>query len=487
MPHVLHWFRRDFRVHDNTALLAAAHEAGPHGSVTGVFVIDERWWPADAGKLGPFQAKFWLDSLAELRASLEPFHIPLLFRTSRDPVEALLALARDLPADAITFNKEYEPDQIAMDSRLEHAAQGVRIRAFKDAACFEEEEILTGAGKPYTVFTPYKNAYLKKLTPPVPAGPPPALSAARRPPRIPMGQLPTAADLRFPSVALDLLPGETAARAQLKAFCDRALHTYADTRDLPALSLPANRVPGTSRLSAHLNAGTLSIRQAFAAASPPAGRRLNGNKQASLDTFRTELVWRDFYRMILFHHPHTVSHAFNAKYAGLPWSNDPALLAAWCEARTGYPLIDAAMRQLLATGFMHNRLRMIAAMFLTKDLDCHWTLGERFFRRTLIDYDQASNVGGWQWSASTGTDAAPYFRVMNPALQSRRWDPDGAFIRHYLPELRLVPSEFIHTPHDMPPIIQRQSRCIIGRDYPAPIIDHAAAKKRAIEKFRRSS
>ena len=188
--------------------------------------------------------------------------------------------------------------------------------------------------------------------------------------------------------------------------------------------------------------------------------------------------------MILYHHPHTVTQPFQEKYAALTWRNDPALFAAWCAGRTGYPLVDAAMRQLAATGFMHNRLRMITAMFLTKDLDTHWTLGERYFMRTLLDYDQASNVGGWQWSASTGTDAAPYFRIMNPTLQSQRFDPQGAYIRRWLPELAHVPTPFLHAPWQMPPNLQKSSHCLLGQDYPAPIVDHAAAKSAAIAKFR---
>jgi deoxyribodipyrimidine photo-lyase len=188
--------------------------------------------------------------------------------------------------------------------------------------------------------------------------------------------------------------------------------------------------------------------------------------------------------MILYHFPHTVSRPFNDRYGGLPWQNNPRHFEAWRGGRTGYPLVDAAMAQLHATGFMHNRLRMITAMFLTKDLDVHWAFGERYFMRTLVDYDQAANVGGWQWSASTGTDAAPYFRVMNPVLQSERWDKTGSFIRHYLPTLRLVPNEYVHAPWRMPAAVQRAANCIIGQDYPAPIVDHAQAKTTAIAKFR---
>ena len=467
----VHWFRRDFRMRDNTGLFAAADA---HDAVVGVCVIDPRWF-GNRERMGPFQVKFWLESLRELRIALAARGIPLVIRQSADPVAAVLAVAREASAEAITYNKEYEPQQIAQDCRLQRtaAAAGVKLIAFKDACIIEENEVLTGAGAPYSVFTPYKNAYLKKLV----AQPPGISGLPRRPTRslkVRLGAIPTARDLGYEDVSLDPRPGERSGARQLAHFAKTGLKHYARRRDFPAL-------PGTSRLSAHLSAGTVSIRQAIIAAAAAAV----GWKRAAASTFITELIWREFYRMILFHFPHTVSRPFHARYAGLQWTNNPTLLAAWQTGRTGYPIVDAAMRQLAATGFMHNRLRMIAAMFLTKDLDCHWSLGERFFMRSLIDYDQASNVGGWQWSASTGTDAAPYFRVMNPVLQSQRWDADGAFIRHWLPELAKVPSDFLHSPWQMPDEVQRAAGCIIGRDYPPPVVDHAAAKRLAVQKFRR--
>ena len=263
------------------------------------------------------------------------------------------------------------------------------------------------------------------------------------------------------------------------SFSQPAMFRYRETRDFPALTLAGR---GTSRLSAHLNAGTISIRRVMLAA-------MNTGRSARLpegvETFLGELIWRDFYRMVLFHHPHTVTEPFKESCRHLTWKNTPELFEAWKTGRTGYPIVDAGMRQLRQTGFMHNRLRMIAAMFLVKDLDTHWVLGERFFRQSLVDYDQASNVGGWQWSASTGTDAAPYFRVMNPVLQARRFDPEGAFIRHFIPALRRVPVKYVHAPWEMPGNMQREAGCIIGGDYPHPVVHHAAAKAAAVEKFRR--
>jgi deoxyribodipyrimidine photo-lyase len=481
MPTLLHWFRRDLRIRDNSALAAACAHAAPHGTVTGIFIIDPKWWNPAAQKLGPHQAPFYLQSLRELQGSLRTRNIPLIIRQG-DPVAEILTLAKTLHADAVTLNKEYEPAQREMDDRLadQAAAIGLKVRRYQDAALFEEEQILTAQGGLYSVFTPYKRASLKKLATAEPsdAGLPRRVAN----PRLPSTEIPTLASLGFPEVPLDITPGEKHATKLLERFIENHLATYAQTRDFPALD------NGTSRLSAHLNTGTISIRQVFHALlnaqNSKSNRKSKIENRKSVDTFLSQLIWRDFYRMILFHHPHTVTQPFQDRWQKLTWRSDPALFAAWQAGRTGYPIVDAAMRQLAQTGIMHNRLRMISAMFLTKDLDTHWTLGERYFMRTLMDYDQAANVGGWQWSASTGTDAAPYFRIMNPTLQSERFDPDGTFIRRWLPELARVPTPFLHAPWQMRPTDQKSSRCRIGQDYPAPIVDHATAKTAAIAKFR---
>ena len=492
MTTALHWFRRDLRIRDNTALFTAAAQ---HDAVLAAFIIDPRWL-TNPQKTGPHQLAFWLAALAELQTSLAARNIPLLLRTSPDPVAALLALAREHKADTLTYNKDYEPGQMIQDERLEHeAAQiGLKVAAFKDAVIFEETEILTAAKGIYSVFSPYKRAYLKLLSP---DGAAPAFTLRGLPrkldsmPKADSEPLPIPETLGYPKVTLDLPTGETGGQKMLAKFFAAPIDKYQDLRDYPA-------EPGCSRLSAHLNTGTLSIRHAMHAAltraaaasdKTPPGKTPDGadlhSPKASAEHFISELIWREFYKMILFHFPHTVRRPFQESTAHITWKNDPALFAAWTSARTGYPIVDAALRQLHTTGFLHNRLRMVAAMFLTKDLDTHWTLGERYFMKTLIDYDQAANVGGWQWSASTGTDAAPYFRVMNPVLQSARFDPEGAFIRRFVPELKHVPAKWIHAPWEMPPDLQRTSRCLIGVDYPHPVVDHAAMKDHAIAKFRR--
>ncbi len=468
---ILHWFRRDLRVEDNTALAAACRQDTP---LVGIFCCDRRWFSAQTGQVGAHQAAFWLASLSELSLNLSRLNIPLKFRVTDDPVQTLLTLAIELKASSIVFNKEYEPAQREQDTRLIREASriGLTVHGFKDGAIFEESEILSSSGKPYTVFSAYRRAWLTRLgmSPPSTAGSPRPRSVIPEP----SDPVPPPSAFGFPSVDLVQAPGERAALRRLKAFCGQPITQYGSQRDLPAAE-------GTSRLSPHLSAGTLSIRRCVQAAlGEGAGQGTKGPA-----AWLTELIWRDFYRMILFHFPHTAREAFDRKQAGLEWSNDPGRWEAWIQGRTGYPIVDAAILQVRQTGWMHNRLRMIVAMFLTKNLDVHWCLGERQFRFWLMDYDQASNVGGWQWSAGTGTDAAPYFRILNPVLQAQRYDPEGHFVRSYLPILGRVPDRFVHTPWLMPPALQSTTGCLIGRDYPPPVVDHVATRLRAIEKFRR--
>ncbi len=469
MGNAIHWFRRDLRISDNSALQLAARRGD---GVVGVFVIDDRWFPAHTGKMGAFQAQFWLESLRALSAELERHHVPLRIVRSSDPVKAVVDLAHKVGATLITFNKDYDPDQLAMDRRLERTAKtnGIEAVALKDAVIFEEFEVLTGTNSTYTVFSPYKRAWLAKFQP--------AHAAVSGPPRVsrryPMvsDPVPAGESLGYPKVTLPVPIGEAGGAAMLEEFAKHRIGFYKKDRDYPALN-------GVSKLSSHLSAGTVSIRQCVRAAIAQGALRGCGGAEHWL----SELIWREFYKMVIFHFPHTVRSAFQQRYDHLQWSSAENLVTAWKQARTGYPIVDAAMRQLQTTGLMHNRLRMIAAMFLTKDLDTDWRIGERHFMQALMDYDQASNVGGWQWSAGTGTDAAPYFRIMNPILQGQRYDPDGVFVKSMLPELSNVPAKFVHEPWMMPSELQREYRCIIGSDYPAPIVDHNEAREAAIKKF----
>ena len=455
---------------DNTALAAACR--GNH-SVVGVFCIDTRWFPDQMQKTGAFQAAFWLESLRELSASLARINIPLKIVTTDDPVQAVLALAQKISAQSITMNKEYEPAQRAQDQRLMAQAvkHGIAVNMYKDGVIFEEFEVLSGSENPYTVFTAYRRAWLAKLAQsPIEVNGLPAKRAELIVAPDPVIRPET---LGHRTVKLFIPAGERAGAEMLEAFTMEKMRHYRSARDFPS-------VAGVSQLSAHLAAGTVSIRQCAAAAVGQGAGCGNG----SAETWLSELIWREFYRMILFHFPDTTHHAFQRKYMTVTWRDNPELIAAWTNARTGYPIVDAAIRQITQTGWIHNRLRMIVAMFLTRDMDSHWRIGAQQFKRWLIDYDQASNVGGWQWSAGTGTDAAPYFRVMNPILQAQRFDSDGTFVRQLIPELARVPEEFIHAPWQMPALLQRQVGCVIGQDYPAPVVDHRAARAAAIAKFR---
>ncbi len=469
MGTVLHWFRRDFRARDNAALAAACRMGD---AVVGVFCIDTRWFPARREKTGAFQAAFWLESLRELSGTLVDLNIALKIINTDDPVVAILLLARQFSAQTITFNKDYEPAQIAQDQRLMRQAGqlNISVKSYKDAVIFEEFEVLTGSENPYTIFSPYKRAWLAKLAVESvqPVGLPQKMLAMPTAP----DPVPDSESLGHAAVRLAIPAGEHGGAKMLEKFTRHKIGFYRKDRDIPS-------VDGVSQLSAHLAAGSISIRQSVAAAVAHGATTGCGGAE----TWLSELIWREFYRMILFHFPHTAQRAFQKKYDRLAWSNKPELAAAWAAARTGYPIVDAAIRQITQTGWMHNRLRMITAMFLTKDLDTHWRIGERQFMLWLMDYDQASNVGSWQWSAGTGTDAAPYFRVMNPILQAQRFDPEGTFVRKYIPELAHVPTEFIHTPWEMPPLLQSQIGCVIGDDYPAPMVDHATARVQAIAKF----
>ena len=380
-------------------------------------------------------------------------------------------LAAQLGVAAVYANHDYEPRAIDRDAAVSAAlaAQGIAFHTRKDQVIFEKDEVLTKTGTPFSVFTPYKNAWLAKLAPFF-VKPYPVEKYAPRLAPAPGAALPALEELGFARTNLAALPvptGASGAKALLADFAGR-MAAYGERRDFPA-------VKGPSYLSVHLRFGTVSIRELVARASK------TGSIGAAV--WLSELVWRDFYFMILSHHPRVTERSFRPEYDAILWDDRDDLFAAWREARTGYPLVDAAMRQLNQTGYMHNRLRMITASFLTKDLGIDWRHGERYFADQLIDFDLSANNGGWQWAASTGCDAQPYFRIFNPVTQSERFDADGKFIRRYLPELAGVPAKFIHAPWKMAPLEQQAAGCVIGRDYPAPVVEHDQARKRTLERY----
>ena len=389
--------------------------------------------------------------------------------------ECIVQLARTLGVQEVLTNRDYEPQAIARDQQVAQALQavGIAFSDYKDQVLLDRDEVLTQQGRPYSVFTPYKRAWLQRLDA-FQLKPYPVARHARHLAAPPAGErLPALQELGFARTNLHALPlptGMRGAQQLLQDFAPR-MAAYHEARDYPGRK-------GVSYLSVHLRFGTVSIRQLAALAARQAAEGCAGAQ-----TWLSELAWRDFYFMILWHHPQVLTQSFKPEYDGVQWDEAPELWQAWCEARTGYPLVDAAMRQLLHTGYMHNRLRMVVASFLTKDLGIDWRRGERFFAQHLNDYDLAANNGGWQWAASTGCDAQPWFRIFNPITQSQRFDPDGKFIRRYLPELARVPDAHIHFPAAMKPVDLAACGLCLGTDYPLPVVDHKQARERTLMRF----
>ncbi len=464
MSSALVWFRRDLRDVDHAALHAALR-AGD--AVHCAFVFD-------AEILDPLprrdrRVEFIWEAVRELKASLESAGggLQVLHGRAREEIPRLAAR---LKVAAVYANRDYEPAAVVRDAVVERslAGLGIAFHSRKDQVLFELDELRTQAGGAFSVFTPYKNAWLKKLTPFFVKPYPVQRHRARLAPFA--GPMPSLEELGFERTNLAALRIPTGMAGGRKLFGEfkRRIAAYADRRDYPALK-------GPSYLSMHLRFGTVSIRElvgyAWREGSPGAG------------VWLSELAWRDFYFMVLASRPDVVDHAFHREYDALVFDDLASHWRAWRDGATGYPLVDAALRQLNASGYMHNRLRMVAASFLVKDLGIDWRRGERWFALKLNDYDLAANNGGWQWAASTGCDAQPYFRIFNPVTQSERFDADGQFIRRYLPELARVPLKFLHAPWRMAPLEQQAAGCVIGRDYPAPVVDHALARRRTLERY----
>ncbi len=460
------WFRRDLRMHDHAALYAALKA---HPAVHCVFVFDTEILDALPSRADR-RVEFIWESVRELGEMLRAAGGGLQVLHGHAGKE-VPRLAAQLGVAAVYANHDYEPRAIDRDAAVSAAlaAQGIAFHTRKDQVIFEKDEVLTKTGTPFSVFTPYKNAWLAKLAPFF-VKPYPVEKYAPRLAPAPGAALPALEEMGFARTNLAALPvptGASGAKALLADFAGR-MAAYGERRDFPA-------VKGPSYLSVHLRFGTVSIRELVARASK------TGSIGAAV--WLSELVWRDFYFMILSHHPRVTERSFRPEYDAILWDDRDDLFAAWREARTGYPLVDAAMRQLNQTGYMHNRLRMITASFLTKDLGIDWRHGERYFADQLIDFDLSANNGGWQWAASTGCDAQPYFRIFNPVTQSERFDAEGKFIRRYLPELAGVPAKCIHAPWKMAPLEQQAAGCVIGRDYPAPVVEHDQARKRTLERY----
>lgn len=456
-PVVIHWFRRDLRLDDNTALIAASR----YGErLIPVFVFDPVLLRSSRVQGSP-RIGFMLDCLTVLDKTLRERGSALVVRMG-DPAEELVRLVRETGAQRVTFNRDYTPYAVNRDERVSAAlrAEGVQVDHCKDMVLHESREVLSETGNTYRVFTPYKNRWLMaEKTPPqndlLNGAPPPLLEGVET------GRLPTLEMLGGTHAAQPITQaGEAAARKRLRDFLDGGMSGYDEGRDQLSED-------GTSQLSAHLRWGTLSVRRCYQAALQ--GQRTHANTRGAA-VWISELAWRDFYQMILALNPRVTQGSFKPEFDRVQWQTHDGYFKAWCEGRTGYPVVDAAMRQLNETGWMHNRARMITASFLVKDLLMDWRAGEQYFMQKLIDGDVAANNGGWQWVAGTGTDAAPYFRVFNPTAQGEKFDADGTYIRRWIPELGSVPTRFIHMPDKLDP----------RPDYPLPVVDHRVQRTRVL-------
>ena len=474
----LMWFRRDLRVEDNAAL---HHALKSCDQVFCVFIFDPDI--LDALPRVDRRVEFIRESLVELDLSLQTesgnAQAGLIVRHGR-ALDMLDLLVRQLSVNTVFFNHDDEPASLQRDAAVSRAMQsaGVATHSFKDHLVFERSELLTLAGKPYSVFTPYKNAWLKKIDCFYLQAYPVKKYAATLAPK-PVGEqrsVPTLETLGFAKSNLSNLKipvGTHGGDDLLEDFLER-IDRYDQARNFPAIK-------GCSYLSVHLRFGTVSIRRLAALAL---SRHEAGSAGAA--TWLSELIWRDFYAMILSNFPHVALAAFKPAYDVLEWEKGheaDEFFRAWCDGRTGYPLVDAAMAQINQSGYMHNRLRMVTDSFLIKDLGVDWRWGERYFAEKLTDFELASNNGGWQWAASTGCDAQPYFRIFNPVTQSEKFDPDGKFIRKYLPVLAKLPVKALHAPWLAKPEVLKAAGVELGRNYPAPMVQHEQARAATLKRY----
>lgn len=458
------WFRRDLRVHDHPALLAAREGAD---RLVPLFCLDDRL--LRGRHTSGARTAFLLECLRDLDESLARLGTRLVVRHG-PPERELVGLVRDTGATAVHFSADVSPYAHARGRRVRTVldGEGVELCAHPGLwACDRPGDVTTAKRTPQTVFTPYYRKWLEAERRPVDTTP-------RKLPPLPgglaKGRLPSLASLGLErEVARPAAGGERAGRERMRAFLAGPVRDYEANHD--ALGADA-----TSRLSPYLHLGCVSARELE-------DRLPRGEGPAA---FRRQLCWRDFYAQLLLHHPGNAREEFRAKYRGtIGWESPGADFDAWREGRTGYPLVDAAMRQLRSEGWMHNRARLVAGSFLTKHLGIDWRHGERWFMRLLVDGDEASNNGNWQWIGSVGVDPQPvYRRVYNPARQQERHDPDGTYVRRHVPELRPVPDEHLAEPWLMPPTLQQEVGCVIGRDYPGPIVDHREARERALARYR---
>ncbi|WP_129116540.1 cryptochrome/photolyase family protein [Halegenticoccus tardaugens] len=471
----LHWHRRDLRAADNTALSAAAGALDPDADdgVVPAFVFD----PDVLAHAGPPRVRFMLDALDSLRAWYRDRGSDLVVARG-DPREEIPALAEAHGADRVVWNGDYSGLARERDAAVRRALDGVGIEreSYHDAILHESGSITTNQGEPYSVFSYFWKKWRDREKAESRDAP-----DADRLADVSGDALPTIDDLGFEEPETDVQSaGAAAARDRLERFCSDAVYRYDADRDYPARG-------ATSRLSADLKWGTVGIREVYAATAD-AKADAAGDEYDSVEEFQSQLAWREFYAHVLFFNPGVVDENYKEYEHEIDWravdggSDGAEELRAWKEGKTGYPIVDAGMRQLTREAYMHNRVRMIVASFLTKDLLVDWREGYAHFREYLADHDTANDNGGWQWAASTGTDAQPYFRIFNPMTQGERYDPDGEYVREYVPELAGVDADVIHSWHER----SDEERAAAGPDYPAPIVDHGERRERALETFERA-
>lgn len=466
-PPVIVWFRRDLRTDDNAALAAAAQTARP---VIALYIREDA-----TGPLGAAQAWWLRHSLASLGETLRKLGTPLILRSGA--ADAVLAgLIAQTGADTVHWNRRHDPVGVAIDTAVKAGlkARSITARSFAGALLHDPTRLLTGEKKPYRVYTPFWRALEREGEPPEPVEAPERLHP---PPTIPASEtlddwalLPSQPDWAA-SFGEIWTPGEAAARERLADFVDGALGDYKTDRDRPAID-------ATSMLSPHLALGEISPARVWHAT-----RGLEAPKDDMIQ-FRKELAWREFCHHLHFHFPALAEHNWNDRFDAFPWEADEENFRLWTRGMTGYPIVDAGMRQLWKHGWMHNRVRMIAASFLVKHLMIDWRRGETWFRDTLVDADAASNPANWQWVAGSGADAAPFFRIFNPILQGEKFDPDGSYVRAFVPELEKLAPAFIHKPFAAPTNILEKAGIELGKTYPRPIVDHARARERALAAYK---
>ncbi len=458
------WFRRDLRLADNATLVAAIRQ----GELIPVFVIDLVLLQSE--RVEAKRVAWLAANLRTLDRSLRERGSQLIVRRG-EPSAELIKLARETQATNVFFNLDLTPYARRRDRRvaLELERNGITVESFDDMTVHHPEDVVTATGRPYQVFTAFKKTWLEL--------PKPADEAEALPEHMPLTVPVASLPIDFDEMGELPESGEAAALDRLNEFLEETIYSYGTGRNL--LDQKA-----TSFLSPYLRFGALSIRQAYLGAKATIDLAEDKVSRAGAEAWLNELIWREFYLALLYHFPHTIEQPLRGQFTDFEWLDDDESFQAWCSGRTGYPAVDAAMRMLNATGWMPNRARMIVASFLTKDLLIDWRKGERYFMQQLIDGDSAANVGGWQWAAGVGADAQPFFRVFNPTLQGRRFDPAGMFVKRWLPELARVPIELVHEPWQLSLTDQRKYGVIIGRDYPAPIVDHAFARARALRHYR---